>query len=339
MRFLHVAVGGTFDRLHTGHVALLTRAVSEGSRVTIGVTTDKYVRQYKGAGRVDEENISGVSCCRKTGPQIQPYKERKKQLNAWIRRNGLSQRVAVVPIDDGYGPAVGTTSFDAIVVSRETEPMAKKINAARIKQGSTSLTVIVIPTVIAEDLQAVSSTRIRNGEIDREGKLILPDILRKTLTKPIGTLIPDQAPVPVSSAVRYSISVGDTTTAALLSKGIIPTLAVIDFQARRQEFDWERGQWDALTLHRHIMNFTSGPGFINKQVMMAMERWAEQPEPTLFVINGEEDLLVLPAILYAPIGSMVYYGQPEKGIVQVPVTSDMKKHVQTLLSQFTSVQT
>jgi uncharacterized protein (UPF0218 family) len=38
------------------------------------------------------------------------------------------------------------------------------------------------------------------------------------------------------------------------------------------------------------------------------------------VVDGEEDLLVLVAVLYAPVGGLVVYGQPGEGVVVVRVT-------------------
>lgn len=313
----HVILGGTFDHIHTGHRTLLGRAFAEGEKVTIGLTSDRYVERYK----------------TKTTP-IYSYEIRKEHLKSWLKNNNVLNRTTIVPIDDAYGPAIKEAGFDAIVVSDETEPVAKKINILRTKKGILPFAILVVPMVPAEDSEAISSTRIRNGEIDHEGRFILPESLRKALTKPIGMLIPDNAPIaPVSKHIPI-ISVGDTTTAMLLSQGSIPTLAIIDFQARRQEFDWEEKQWRMLTKGRTTSYFASGPGFINKQVMDAIARWSENPKQTLIIIDGEEDLLVLPAILYAPLDTIVYYGQPEQGIVQVEVTKEKKQDVQQLLSHF-----
>ena len=42
------------------------------------------------------------------------------------------------------------------------------------------------------------------------------------------------------------------------------------------------------------------------------------------MVDGEEDLLALVAVLYAPQNSFVVYGQPHCGIVFVKVTSRRK---------------
>jgi len=42
-------------------------------------------------------------------------------------------------------------------------------------------------------------------------------------------------------------------------------------------------------------------------------------------IKGEEDLLTLPAVLFAPLDSVVCYGQPGKGMVLVKVTEEKKR--------------
>jgi len=54
------------------------------------------------------------------------------------------------------------------------------------------------------------------------------------------------------------------------------------------------------------------------------------------IIDGEEDLLVLPVVQYAPIGSVVYYGQPGEGLVKVVVTKEKKRQVVALVAQFLS---
>ena len=52
---------------------------------------------------------------------------------------------------------------------------------------------------------------------------------------------------------------------------------------------------------------------------------------TLIIVNGEEDLFTLPAILYAPVGTSVLYGQPDEGLVVVSVNNSLKTKVRNIL--------
>jgi len=55
-------------------------------------------------------------------------------------------------------------------------------------------------------------------------------------------------------------------------------------------------------------------------------------------IDGEEDLLVIPAIILLPLGSMVVYGQPpittDEGIVCALITPSLKNLAGEILSKF-----
>jgi hypothetical protein len=51
------------------------------------------------------------------------------------------------------------------------------------------------------------------------------------------------------------------------------------------------------------------------------------------IVEGEEDLATLPAILYAPLGSVVVYGQPNEGSVLVDVTAERKLHIEEFMKR------
>ena len=72
-------------------------------------------------------------------------------------------------MDDNWGPAALGETFDAIIVSKETENMANELNQARKESGIMPLKVIVVPMVAAYDGDRISSSRIRSGEIDSRG--------------------------------------------------------------------------------------------------------------------------------------------------------------------------
>ena len=155
-RFSRVACGGTFDLLHKGHRVFIKRAFEVGDRVVIGLTTDEFVKKL-----------------RKPHP-VAPYKERLRELREFLRREGLLDRAEIIPLDDPQGPAAWNGTVDAIVATPETEPGALAINKARMSKGLKPLKIVIVDMVLAEDGRPISTTRIRRGEIDREGRLIYP---------------------------------------------------------------------------------------------------------------------------------------------------------------------
>ena len=144
-------MGGTFDVFHLGHEVLIQGALDVGDQVLIGLTTDERASK----GRTDSIIIS--------------YADRKIRLEEWLKSKRVEQRVEIVPLDDDWGPAALGEEFEGIVVSQETEDMARALNKVRKEKGIDKLKVIVIPMVQAYDGYRISSSRIRNGEINVEG--------------------------------------------------------------------------------------------------------------------------------------------------------------------------
>ncbi len=151
--FREVAIGGTFDALHRGHKILLRTAFRAGDRVLVGLSRNGFVRRLRKGHRVD------------------PYPKRRRELASFLKREGLLERAKIVPLDDPYGPAVKDSTVRALIVSRATKRMADRINTIRRHRGLKPLSVVSIRMVLAEDFEPISSTRIRAGEIDREGYL------------------------------------------------------------------------------------------------------------------------------------------------------------------------
>ncbi len=65
---------------------------------------------------------------------------------------------------------------------------------------------------------------------------------------------------------------------------------------------------------------------------MAIKKAMEEKEHTHIVVKGEEDLLTLVAVLFAPENAFVVYGQPYSGVVVVKVTLERKARAQEFLN-------
>jgi len=153
-KFNTVLVGGTFDEFHKGHQALIMKAFEVGKRVMIGLSSDQLARELR------------------KNHEVASYEQRLKDLRNFLKAQSVFDRSKIVPLDTPYGITLSTTIAEALVVSKETEPRAIDINKKRKASGIKPLELVVIDMVPAEDCNPISTTRIRRGEIDREGHLL-----------------------------------------------------------------------------------------------------------------------------------------------------------------------
>jgi pantetheine-phosphate adenylyltransferase len=153
-KFRKVAVGGTFDEFHRGHRVLLMKAIEVGEFILIGLCSDEFAK------KMGKPHVTA------------PYEERLKELCDFLKSFGVSDKAEIVPLNDPYGNTLADRSIDALVVSEETEKTAIEINQKRSEAQLPPLKIITISMVPAENSTPISTTRIREGEIDREGHLL-----------------------------------------------------------------------------------------------------------------------------------------------------------------------
>ena len=163
--------------------------------------------------------------------------------------------------------------------------------------------------------------------------MILPPNLRDELKIPLGKLIPNDSSEKESYIQKiYSekvvITVGDATSELLLGMGLTPLLHIIDGQEKREK----RSPPLAESINTEL-TVKNNPGEISTESYNLIKDIFEQKPPIRLLVDGEEDLLVLPVCLFAPTNSVVMYGQPNEGLVIAEITDEVRDKVQKIVNQ------
>lgn len=158
----------------------------------------------------------------------------------------------------------------------------------------------------------------------------LPDSLREKFKNPLGALLPEDIAdkehilerIPDDS---YIITVGDRTTEKMINFGIIPSLQIIDGIEKREKRD-------SINLDNATeLLVDNPPAEITDSSIEIIKKAFAMNTTVRIMVNGEEDLLVIPVCIYAPDNAVVMYGQPNQGLVIVHVTPEIRNKTQKLL--------
>lgn len=140
-----VAVGGTFDNFHLGHVQLLLKCIETGENIIVGITSDELVK--------DKNH------------EIDPLYERKKILNDFFSFNNINKNaITTIILNDPYGPTISNSKISTIIVSEDTLARAIEINKIRENRNIIPLKIIIIQMFKDIDLRPISSTKLKRQE-------------------------------------------------------------------------------------------------------------------------------------------------------------------------------
>lgn len=162
-------LGGTFTPVHNGHRALLHTAFQTASHdgtgdghVIVGLTDSAVAKQT----RSDPDHAA----------KLGPFPDRRERLDTELGKlaDTYTASYEIVKLEDTHGPAASRADIDALVVSPEAKAQrrAYELNEGRASNGLPRVEIHTAPFVVAEDGTRISSTRIRNGEIDEHGRLL-----------------------------------------------------------------------------------------------------------------------------------------------------------------------
>lgn len=154
------------------------------------------------------------------------------------------------------------------------------------------------------------------------------------LKRPLGELISyDRVEksriVELRHATRKLIAVGDTTTAKVVSFDVVPDLSVVDGFEKRSVSTTAISELKCMISRlssMKLVEFTCSnhQGSISSNAIAVLFQALMSHDPVLIRIIGEEDLLALPLIAYAPPETIVLYGQPSEGIVVVRLVNQIQ---------------
>jgi len=164
---------------------------------------------------------------------------------------------------------------------------------------------------------------------------MLDDTLRAELQKPFGELCSEEKCKGRLTKYKIILTVGDITTYRVMISGIVPDICIVDgITMREQVPDTIRDAINAET--RTIYEVDNPPGAISGQLINAVGRAVSgisRHERARIDVHGEEDLAVIPAVMKAPEGAAVVYGQPNEGMVIVAVTVEKQRSARHLLEK------
>ncbi|MHA7646581.1 phosphopantetheine adenylyltransferase [Nitrosopumilus sp. S4] len=154
--FSVVATGGTFDIIHRGHITLLSNSFKISKKVIIGLTSDELASKK---GKVP----------------INDYQTRLENLNKLILKEFPNSFYQISKLENDFGPAVLEKEVEALVTSDETSNQGQVLNKLREERNLPPVKIISVPMFLAKDGTRISTTRIKNSEIDSEGNLLSID--------------------------------------------------------------------------------------------------------------------------------------------------------------------
>lgn len=307
-----VGLGGTFDHFHDGHKNFIKFAASFSKELVIGITNKK------------------MTLSKPYNKTVETVQTRSRAVKNFCENENIKARI--IELSDPFGPTIEKKTVDAIACTTDTVVGANRINEVRSKMRMRELPIHVHKLVLdKEEAGPISSSRIRQGEIDREGnvftKVLNNDLelnqdQRNFFAKAQGKII-----IKPSKPDYFTCVVGDSTLEKFIKKGWKYNLGIFDGKKQRVKF--ESKILDKLKIDQQT---TNRPGLISSEMTCLLQKWVDARDFKHIFVTGEEDLAAVSLALILPLNSNIYYGQPSEGIVEMRVTEGLKHKIYQVLA-------
>jgi len=121
------------------------------------------------------------------------------------------------------------------------------------------------------------------------------------------------------------ISVGDVVSQNMTKSNIPIKVAIVDSKVMREKITPIKVKAEVT------LRVKNPPATLTPEAWTTIQKALEREESTKVLVDGEEDLLTLVAVLQAPENALVVYGQPNEGVVAVKATRQMKGRVRRII--------
>ncbi len=176
----------------------------------------------------------------------------------------------------------------------------------------------------------------------------MPESLRPVLARGAGELVSSVGSyletavkaLRVISECSLIIAVGDIACVSIAKAGVVPDVCIIDLRTRRNSELPDSLRIDDR-VYGSVIKAWNPASLITEEALNAVKTGIDNARAgikTLIIIDGEEDLLTLPATIYAMNNECIIYGKPDEGLAIIKVNESIRREAVKLFSQFKKVE-
>ncbi|MCX8205990.1 MAG: DUF359 domain-containing protein [Candidatus Micrarchaeota archaeon] len=164
------------------------------------------------------------------------------------------------------------------------------------------------------------------------GRHILPEAMREEMRRPLGRVMEIDDAVELARQAEGAVCVGDVCASEIIAAGVLPHVSVYDRKTVRKSADekWVSTIESAYNICYSVKN---PHATITDEAALALRLAIGAHQPSRVLVDGEEDLLALIAMIECPDGWVVFYGMPGEGIVAAVVGAELHRKAKALLKR------